>query len=118
MGRLKKHRLKACTVSVCMKDSKFNTMVRQLTFRYPTDSVNYMFNRAYGLLIGHFTWEHPLRSIGVRADNLYALKHEQMSLFDDSHHPICIDIDVRLKELTERFGVINVEKAATSKDWD
>jgi len=116
-ARLKKHRMQACCISVCMKDTQFNQMIRQVTLKYPTDNPNLMFNTAYALLERHFPWENPLRSVGVRADNLYTLKWEQMSMFRESHQVINVDIDARLKELTARFGVINMEKTATSREW-
>ena len=117
-ARLKKHRMKACCVSVCMKDKKFNQKIRQLTFKYPSDNVNMIFNLAYDLFVKHFTWEHPLRSVGIRADNLYIMKFEQMSFFGEDTHVIKADIDSRVKELTAKFGRIHVEKTAMSRDYD
>jgi len=116
-ARLKKHYLKAFTISICMKDSKFNTMTRQCTVEYPTDSQNLIFNRAFQLFTRHFTWENPLRSIGVRVDNLHLLEYEQQSLINKDDPEICADIDGRLLSLTERFGTINMEKTATTKEW-
>jgi len=116
-ARLDKHRLKACCVSINFKDTKFNSKIRQLTFKYPTSGRNYIFNHAYNLFVRHCAWEHPLRSIGIRVDSLYALKWEQISLFTESDHKITVDIDARVKELTAKFGKINMEKSAGSKDW-
>ena len=117
-ARLVKHRMRACCISVCMKDTKFNQMIRQVTIGYPTDNPAALFNLAYGLLERHYKWEYPLRSVGVRADHLYTMKYEQTTYFDESHHKIGVDIDRRLKELTARFGVINMEKTVTSKEWN
>ena len=116
-ARLKKHRMKAMCVSVSMKDCKFNQKIRQITFRAPSDNVNFIFNQAYELFTRHYKWERPLRSVGVRADHLYIVKWEQLSLFGETSPAISVDIDARVRELTAKFGRINMEKTATSKDW-
>lgn len=114
--RLKKHCLKACCISICMKDNKFNKIIRQCSTKNPTDSVNSIFNRAFELFKKNYKWNHPLRSIGLRVDNLYSLKYEQLSFFNDDCE-INIDIDSRVKDLMSKFTNLNVEKTATTKDW-
>lgn len=114
--RLKKHCLKACCISICMKDNKFNQIIRQCSTKYPTDSLNSIFNRAFDLFKKNYKWDYPLRSIGLRVDNLCSLKYEQLSFFDDDCE-ISIDIDSRVKELMSKFSNLNVEKTATTKDW-
>jgi DNA polymerase-4 len=114
-ARLKKHGLKTTCVSVSMRDNSFNRMIRQCSFKIATDNVNYVFNKAYGLFTTHYKWERPLRSVGVRADNL--AYDEQLALFAYDDCPLCIDADTRLKKLTERFKTLQVEKSAGLKDW-
>lgn len=115
--RLKKHLLKACCVSICMKDNRFNQMIRQSSFKYPTDNINLIFNKAFELFTKYYKWEHPLRSVGVRVDNLKDLNYEQLSLINDDDCEICIDIDSRVKMLTAKFKDLNLEKTATTKEW-
>jgi DNA polymerase-4 len=114
--RLRKHNKKAGCVSVCMKDSKFDTLIRQKSIANPTDNLNHIFNQAYGLFKKHYKWEHPLRSVGVRVDNL---KHgdEQMSFVDFEDDKINADIDNRLKDLFDKYGELKMEKAATTRDF-
>lgn len=50
-------------------------------------------------------------------DNLVIFEYEQLSLFEDEDIKICVNIDERIKKLTLKFGELNVEKAATSKEW-
>ncbi len=115
--RLKKHRMKAGCISISTKDNQFNVMTRQCTIHTHTDNVNFIFNGAFSLFMRNYKWENPLRSIGVRVDNLISRDFEQLSLFKDEPCEICVNIDERIKKLTERFGQLNVEKAATSKEW-
>lgn len=115
--RLKKHRLKACCISICMKDNQFNQMTRQCSIQHPTDNVNVVFNKAFDLFTKHYTWKYPLRSVGVRTDNLHTGEYEQLTFFQDDDCEISMDIDSRVKALTAKFHHLQVEKSATTKDW-
>ncbi len=116
--RLKRHKLKACSISITAKDNRFNITNRQSSTPYPTDSTSFIFNRAYQLFTRHFSWEYPLRSIGVRVDNLIPYEHEQLSLFDPYDEDICVDIDSRVKDLTHKFGQLSIESSAMAQDWN
>lgn len=116
-ARLHKHRLMALCISIQVKDSTFNTFTRQCTVNTPTDSVNVLFNQAYTLFLRHYTWNNPLRALGVRVDNLVSGESRQLSLFDDDECPLCVNIDDRIKRLTQRLGELNIEISATAKDW-
>lgn len=117
-ARLKKHSLKAICIAVIMKDNQFNTITRQCSILYPTDAVNVIFNQAYSLFLRNFTWVNLLRSIGVRVNNLITKEYGQLSLFDGESCEICVNIDEKVKRLTARLGRLNVEKTATSKEWN
>jgi DNA polymerase-4 len=115
-ARLKKHDLKAFSICITMKDNRFNTITRQCSTSYPTNNANYIFNRAFELFLRHYTWENPLRSIGVRAGNLVTREFEQLSLFDIDECEICFDIDERVKKLTARLGELSVEKSVLAEE--
>jgi hypothetical protein len=115
--RLKKHNMKACCISISTKDNQFNTLSRQCRVSDPTDSMNFIFNRAYALFQRHYSFINPLRSVGVRVDNLVSGDYEQYTLFETEETKICVDIDERIQKLTSRFGKLNVEKTSTSKEW-
>lgn len=114
-ARLKKHKLKAETVSISMRDSNFDKAIRQCRLRYASDHVSYIFNHAYSLFKKHYKWETGLRSVGVRVDNLTDI--QQMSLIKLDECTIAADIDSRIDRLTRRLGALSVEKSATSRDW-
>jgi len=117
-ARLRKHHMKAYCISVSMKDNQFNSLTRQCSTSYPTDNINFIFNQAFALFLHHYKWEHPLRSVGVRVDNLITREYEQLTLFETDECEICVNIDERVKVLTSRLGKLNVEKSATMKEWD
>lgn len=115
-ARLHKHHMKAYCIRISMKDSQFNTITRQCSISYPTDSINHIFNQSYALFLRHYTWENPLRSVGVRVDNLTTSKYEQLSLFEEDDSEVCFNIDERIKILTSRFGELSLEKSAMSEE--
>ena len=114
-ARLIKHKLKTRCISICLRDSQFNKVIRQCSIILPTDNINRIFNQAYALFTKHYAWAIPLRSVGIRADNL--CNDDQLSLFDLNEYSLEIDMDARIKRLTERFGVLKFEKAATMREW-
>lgn len=113
-SRLKRHSLKARCVSICTRDSNFDKLIRQCSLNLPTDSAAKIFSTAYRLFTKHYKWDNPVRSIGVRVDNLDT--SEQLSLFDQDDNDMSIDINSRIKRLTQRFGRLEFEKTATTKD--
>ncbi len=110
--RLKKHGLKTRCVSICTRDNKFEKVIRQRSLSQFTDHVNVIFNSAFELFKKNYKWQQPLRSIGVRVDNLD--KNEQLSLLEDSCD-LSIDINARIRALTRKFGTLNVEQTATAR---
>ena len=56
-----------------------------------------------------------MRSIGVRVDNLD--EDNQLSLFEQDDCELSIDINSRIKRLTQRFGKLEFEKTATTREW-
>ena len=112
--RLRKHNLKTKCVSICTRDNKFEKVIRQSTLSHFTDKTNIIFNQAFELFKRNYMWKRPLRSIGVRVDNLD--EHDQISLFDNDCE-LSIDINSRVKALTQRFGKLKFEKAATTREW-
>ena len=114
-ARLKKHGLRTRCVAINIRDNKFNTMTRQCTLNTATDNINNVFNHAYLLFTGNYSWQNPLRSVGVRATNL--IDSTQTSLFNTDEYVIMIDANSRLKALTERFGKLEVESAGALGRW-
>jgi len=97
-----------------MRDASFNKTIRQCSLKTSTDSVNYVFNKAYELFTCHYKWKEPLRSIGIRVDRLDSLGQHSLMQWDDCN-PV-VDITSHVKSLTNRFGLLSVEKSATAKE--
>jgi len=114
-ARLKKHGLKSRCISITMRDNAFNKVTRQCSFKMATDSVNYVFNKTYELFKRHYKWHRPLRSIGVCASSLDNMAQLTIAPINDCE--LCIDIDARIKRLTNRLGPLKVEQSTMTKDW-
>jgi DNA polymerase-4 len=115
-ARLKRHGLKTRCVAINIRDNKFNKTTRQTTMASATDSIGCVFDRAVALFKGNFTWESPLRSIGVRATSLD--KCLQLSLFDDEEHDsIGCDVSSHIKRLTARLGKLELEPVGALGGW-
>lgn len=109
-ARLKKHGLRARCIAVSLRDSQFNTSTRQTTLSTATDSINRVFNNAYGLFTANYSWANPLRSVGLRAAGIE--DGAQMSLFSGGDYDkISVDVGPHIKRLTARFGKLETENA-------
>ena len=113
--RLKNHNLKTRCISVNLRDNGFNKKTRQCSFTTPTNDANKIFNQAYALFAKHYKWERPLRSIGIRADSLE--HREQLTLLPTEPTELSININERVKRLTDRLGPLTVEKGAGIKEF-
>jgi len=61
----------------------------------------------------HYDWSCSVRSIGVRTDRLILCHAEQIAFFNE---PISVNIDKRIKALTEKFGKLEMEKSAFERE--
>jgi DNA polymerase-4 len=109
-SRLRRHQLKAGSIGVHTRDSAFKKVIRQEKLPIPSDSVNYLFNHAFGLFIRHYPWEKPLRSVGVRVDSLQST--EQLALCEIDNVPLDFDVDRRIRSLQVRYGRLDLERTA------
>jgi len=115
-ARLKKHQLKAGCVSIHMKDDKYNTLSRQQTLEFSTDNATHIFNIAFRLFTEHYSWTNAMRSVGVSTTNLD--ENIQLSLFNRDKDVIMdIEINGRLRRLTDKFGELQLESAGALGRW-
>jgi len=117
-ARLKKHGTRGKTIGICLRDSQFNKKIRQCTLPQPTDSINLIFNRAYGLFLKHWRWDRTLRSVGLRIGGLD--DSGQLSLFageDAVQDAAAAAARANVRRLTARLGKLKVERTASSREW-
>ncbi len=69
-ARLRKHGFKCKVVSITIRDNGLYTFSRQKKLERPTDITNEIMTAAYLLFKENYNWNHPIRSLGIRAENL------------------------------------------------
>lgn len=69
-ARLRKHGFKCKVVSISIRDNGLYSFSRQKKLERPTDITNEIMKAANELFQEHYNWQHPIRSLGVRAESL------------------------------------------------
>ena len=85
-GRLRKYRLMGNTIQIYVRNSDLHGFERQQQLTVPTDLDSEIARVAMDLFRRSYTWEKSVRSIGVRATQLYSAgEHRQISMFDPNY---------------------------------
>lgn len=105
-ARLRRYRLVCGTVQIQVRDTELHVFERQQHLAAPTDIADEISRVSMDLFRRSYSWEKPVRSIGVRAAQvLQADCPQQISLFDANY-----ETDVKRKvaevvdSLRQRFG--------------
>ncbi len=102
--RLRRHGLRARTVTLKLRDGTFVTRTRSATLEAPTDVTDELWRQAEGLLMAWARRERcALRLLGFTASGLSA-GGGQMMLFEDPQRPRLRRLDAALDRIAQRFG--------------
>jgi len=114
--RLREQGLKCTGVSVYVRDNKLNSFERQRQLSQPTYLSGDIADQAMQLLRQSYTWQHPIRSIGVRGFGLVtANQHMQLDLF--GRNAIKLErLEFTIDNLRRRFGYSIIGRASLHKD--
>ena len=116
-ARLRENGLKCTGVQISMRDNKLFAYTRQAKLNRPTFISTDIIKAAFEIFSANYTWERPLRSVGVRAINLVtAVNHQQLSLFDQDKEPQLEILEKTIDVIRSRFGQTAVLKAACLLD--
>lgn len=109
---------KCTTVEVYVRDVELNSFSRQRKLRVPTCSSSEIAQVAFDLFRKNYTWNRPIRSVGVRGSGLVeAGCGVQLSLYsEDTKRDKWERIDATVDELRQRYGYMNVRRAVTTAD--
>lgn len=116
--RLRKHFFKGKTIQIHVRDKELVSIDRQAQLTTHTFVASEIAEKAFEIFLKHWTWEKPIRSVGVRATDLISAdSYTQLSFFDDDNRRIkkeflekCID-DVR-----RRYGHYAAQRALLLTD--
>lgn len=85
-ARLRKHGLKCKTVAISVTGNDLMSFERQGKIPCPTFLSGDIAEKAMELFIGNYQWNNPIRSLGVRGNDLVtADSHLQLDLFENSN---------------------------------
>jgi len=114
--RLRRHGLKARTVTLKLRYGDFTTLTRSKTMSEATDVTAKLWAAARGVFDA---WRasagRPLRLLGVTASQLRGAGGEQLSLFGDAGADKQGRLDKAMDDISERFGAGAVARAAVRR---
>ena len=113
-ARLRKHGFKCKTVEITVRDNRLYSFSRQIHLRQPTNITNEIVTAAFQLFKDNYKWEHPIRSLGIRAADLVLDDIPvQLDLFGNQEKKEKLEkLDRTVDEIRRRFGYFSIQRAA------
>ena len=104
--KLRTHKKKAGGIAISIRNNELYTKEWQCRISIPTQSPTYLAKTAFALFAKNYQWEHPIRSVTVRAINLFEENCPiQYDLFTDVKS---LDrqerLDAAIEQIRFRFG--------------
>ena len=104
--KLRTHKKKAGGIAISIRNNELFTKEWQCRISIPTQSPTYLAKTAFALFAKNYRWEHPIRSVTVRAINLFEEDCPiQYDLFTDMKS---LDrqerLDAAIEQIRFRFG--------------
>ena len=111
-ARLRENGFKCRTVEITVRDNELYHFSRQKKVENVTNITSEIANAAFELFRDNYSWEHPIRSLGVRGCDLVTDDYsEQLSLFYDyeyRHKQMKVDRAVDI--IRSRFGYYSIQR--------
>ena len=116
-ARLRESGVKGRTIQISMRDTALYSFERQMKLPQSTHISNEICMAAMSLLAQNYTWERPLRSIGVRAcDLVSAHDNVQLSLLDNPMRERQEQLERTIDDIRRRFGHYAIGRAVMNTD--
>ena len=116
--RLRKHGFKCNVVSISIRDNGLFHFSRQRKLQDPTDITDEIMSAAYQLFRENYHWPRPIRSLGIRADDLVMGQVPvQLDLFmNEQRREKQEKLDRAVDDIRRRFGYHSVQRAFMYQD--
>ncbi len=116
--RLREQGFVCSTVQIHLRTSQLHTFERQKKLDLPTCLSTELHQAAMELFVKNYSWETPLRSIGIRASELTSASScTQLSIFVDEKRRLRRrDLETAVDQLRGRFGNLSVQRAVALTD--
>ena len=111
-ARLRDNGFKCRTVEITVRDNELYHFSRQKKLTNVTNITSEIANAAFELFQANYSWEHPIRSIGVRGCDLVTDDYsEQLSLFYDyEYRQKQMKVDMAVDDIRSRFGYYSIQR--------
>ena len=111
-ARLRENGFKCRTVEITVRDNELYHFSRQKKVENVTNITSEIANAAFELFRGNYSWEHPIRSLGVRGCDLVTDDYsEQLSLFYDyEYRQRQMKVDRAVDNIRSRFGYYSIQR--------
>ncbi len=116
--RLREQQLRGKTVQIYVRDKDLHTYERQMALPMTTSLSDDILRAAMALFVDSYSWEKPIRSVGVRVTGLVADdKPQQLSFFEDNAHHFKREIlEETIDSLRARYGYFCVRRGSVLLD--
>ncbi len=117
-ARLREQGLKGRTIQIGVRDNTLCCFERQMKLPQPTCVSDEICMAAMRLLTESYSWERPLRSIGLRATDLVSARENmQLSLLGDGYRQERQEkLDRAVDDIRRRFGHYSIARAIMATD--
>lgn len=110
-ARLREQHLAAQGVSLSVRDSGLGSFSVQMKLPQPSDLTLEIAEAGVSLFRRSYSWQAPIRSLGVRAIDLVPDKPYQMAFFpEEQERELRGHVDQTLDQLRERFGYETIRR--------
>ena len=117
-ARMRELAAKCTVVEVSVRDAGLFSFARRRTLTAPSCSSAEIAATAFSLFQGSYSWEKPVRSVGVRGTGLIDGSFgQQLSLYQDDMRRVKWErLDAVVDGLRRRYGTMSVRRALTLSD--
>ena len=117
-ARLRKHGFKCKTIEITVRDNGLFRFSRQKQLHHPTNITDEIVTAAFQLFKDYYKWEHPIRSLGIRAVDLVLDDIPvQLELFGNQEKQEKLEkMDRTVDEIRRRFGYFSIQRAVMYQD--
>ncbi|MBU0637479.1 MAG: DNA polymerase IV [Planctomycetes bacterium] len=112
VGRLRRHKLTARTVTLKIRRPDFKTITRRTTLAGPLDQTDTLWEAAAELFDAWAATPHPVRLLGVGVAQLAPRGGQQLTLFDQAESERRQRLDQIVDQIRERFGADSIKRGA------
>ena len=117
-ARLRKNGFKCRVVEISIRDNKLISFSRQKKLGNATNITGEIAQSAYVLFKENYSWNNPIRSLGVRGSDLVNDNYwEQLDIFSSAEYrEKLLKVDRAVDDIRRRFGYFSIQRGLMYKD--